>query len=69
MEVNENYLFFFVFLLFIALLILNCIEKSQNEGYAYTYPYSFIQCAQRTCPFEYRMAPYLTDEDAFVKVY
>lgn len=44
-------------------------ECEKREGYAYEYPYSFFQCAEKRCPFEDRRAPYLTDEDSFVRVY
>lgn len=66
-EVNEKVLLVIGILLFVVLVILNGMSTSQ-EGYGYTYPYSFVQCARRACPFEYRMAEYLTDQDAYIKV-
>lgn len=64
----NNQLLFFLSVL-VGFVVSFYIFKQTKEGYAYEYPYSFFQCAGRRCPFENRQAPYMTDEDAFIRVY
>lgn len=70
MEINSNYVLYAGIALFVLMFVLTMLRGNDTkEGYAYEYPYSFFQCARRACPFEYREMQYLTDQDAFVKVY
>lgn len=61
---------FFSVLLGVALREMQSTNKKDNEAFAYTYPYDFIECARRKCKSRnHRLHEYLTDEEAFHRVY
>ena len=71
---NKNaYVFSGLLILFAIGLVLHLkgILRMRVESFGYTYPYDFFECAKKRCrgSQNHQLHEYLTDQEAFVRLY